>query len=52
MLLLPDCSFQTVGYLFDQNNNKNIKQKVNEFIELKKHKGIEGIVNYLKLRFK
>lgn len=49
--LVRDCDYHNVQYPFDQTNHINIKEKVNAFLEFKKHKGVEGTLKFLKMRF-
>lgn len=49
--LQQDCALHDVEYPFQQNNHFNIKLKVNEFLEFKKHKGISEVLLFLKLQF-
>ena len=49
--LLRDCEYHNVVYPFNENNHINIKKKVNDYLQLKKHRGISGVLKYLNLRF-
>ena len=49
--LKQDCQFHNIEYPFDENNHINIKQKVCDFLEFKKQRGISGVLKFLNLRF-
>ena len=49
--LLRDCEYHDIQYPFEQANHVNIKEKVNEFLKLKKHKGVGGTLRFLNMRF-
>ena len=50
-ILIENCEFHKTEYPFDMKNHINIKQKIAQHLELKKAKGVSGMLKYFKMDF-